>query len=155
MSTPIKSLEQLQKEANDALAALEAGKKRETEKELKGVKDDLEAAHKAFIALNHDSQSAFLADEKVKEWFSSFGFKRKASKTGGGGSGNTLKKNKDAILEFLKGGKKPQKDIQLHFKTTRQSVTGWGKRLKEAGLIRVGENAANGRENEWELVKGS
>ena len=124
MSTPIKTidktLDQLQKEADDAIAALNAAKKRETEKELKGAKDDLEAAHKSFIALSKDSQSAFIDDEKVKELFASFGYaKRKTPKAGrGGGSGKgggKFKKLKDAILAELATGPKMQKVLEEQF----------------------------------------
>ena len=154
MSTPIKPLEQLQKEADAAIAALNAGKKLKMENDRKAFKTKLESAQTAFKELDKDSQLAALEDEAIKELFAFFGLvKRKASKRGGGGGGKgggKFNKYKDLILAELATGPKKQKFIEEKFGISHQSLRTWvTDKNKFKGLVKVNDD---GRDNEWSKI---
>jgi len=149
MST--KTLDQLQKEADAAIAALNAGKKLKMETDRKAFVTKLESSKTAFDDLDKDSKEAALDDEKVKELFASFGYvKRKAPKRGGGGGGKgggKFNKYKDLILAELATGPKKQKFLEEKFGISHQSLRAWvTDEDKFKGLVKVNED---GRENEW------
>lgn len=112
----------------------------------KNVRKWLQDAHANFEFLQPDEQAAVLNDADIKKIFASFGYVRRKDKDDESKGGRY---DETAILAFLADGAKEQKAIMEKFGVSKQSISAWGKKLVEAGKVKIDKN---GRERVWSKV---
>ena len=138
----MKTIEQLQKDVDDANAALAEAKKQKAETDKTAFLKKLEATGNAFKALDTDTQAAILASPDWEATMAPFQVSTRKKSKGG-------RFNEEKILLFLADGPKEQGLVQTHCKTTKQSVGNWGKKLVDAGKITV---EAKGQKKIWTKI---